>query len=240
MEEALASTVRASSIKRAKRHPSRDSSPAWIHRAPACVPVDQPPEGKHWIHEIKHDEYRSQLVIEEGTARVYTRNGYDWSDRYPGIVRAASNLRCRSAIIDGEAIVQDRNGEVASPARRPRCCYQKLLQCGPSTTEATRMKCVLAIGGATLLLVACSPSDACRSHKDEASCTADSACQWKAEKNRCRPTKDGKKKEQTTTPTPSEQAAPPTERAPSVAPDGNYSSPSTATQPQPVYPGGEP
>ena len=27
-------------------------------------PVDQPPEGKHWIHEIKHDGYRSQLVIE--------------------------------------------------------------------------------------------------------------------------------------------------------------------------------
>ena len=58
----------------------------------------------------QHDGYRSQLVIEEGTARVYTRNGHDWSDRYPGIVRAASGLRCRSAIIDGEAIVQDRNG----------------------------------------------------------------------------------------------------------------------------------
>jgi ATP-dependent DNA ligase len=27
-------------------------------------PVDQPPEGKHWIHEIKHDGYRSQVVIE--------------------------------------------------------------------------------------------------------------------------------------------------------------------------------
>jgi bifunctional non-homologous end joining protein LigD len=72
--------------------------------------VDQPPEGKHWIHEIKHDGYRSLLVIEGGTARVYTRNGFDWSDRYPGVVRAASSLCCRSAIIDGEAIVQDDNG----------------------------------------------------------------------------------------------------------------------------------
>ena len=34
-------------------------------------PVDQPPEGKHWIHEIKHDGYRAQLVIEEGTALVF-------------------------------------------------------------------------------------------------------------------------------------------------------------------------
>jgi bifunctional non-homologous end joining protein LigD len=72
--------------------------------------VEEPPEGKHWIHEIKHDGYRSQLVIEEGKSRIYSRNGYDWSDRYPGVVRAASGLRCRSAIIDGEAIVQDGNG----------------------------------------------------------------------------------------------------------------------------------
>src|SRR6478736_4705706 len=54
-------------------------------------PVEQPPEGKHWIHEIK-------------------RNGYDWTDRYPSIVRAVANLRCQSAIIDGEAIVQGENG----------------------------------------------------------------------------------------------------------------------------------
>jgi DNA ligase D-like protein (predicted ligase) len=73
-------------------------------------PTDQPPEGKHWIHEIKHDGYRTQLVIERGKVRVFSRNGYDWSDRYPSIVRAATKLRCKSAIIDGEAIVQNGHG----------------------------------------------------------------------------------------------------------------------------------
>src|SRR4029079_9069135 len=73
-------------------------------------PVDQPPEGKHWIHEIKHDGYRSQAVIERGQARVFSRNGHDWSDRYPGIVRAAASLPSKSAVIDGEAVVQDENG----------------------------------------------------------------------------------------------------------------------------------
>ena len=73
-------------------------------------PVDQPPEGKHWIHEIKYDGYRCQVLLELGHARVFTRNGYDWSDRYPSIVRAAAKLPCLSAIIDGEAIVQDHNG----------------------------------------------------------------------------------------------------------------------------------
>jgi ATP-dependent DNA ligase len=74
--------------------------------------VDQPPEGSDWIHEIKHDGYRCQVLLERGQVRVFTRNGHDWTDRYPSIVLAAANLRCKSAIIDGEAIVQ--NGEGAS------------------------------------------------------------------------------------------------------------------------------
>jgi DNA ligase D-like protein (predicted ligase) len=72
--------------------------------------VDEPPEGNHWLHEIKHDGYRSIVVFENGNARVFTRNGFDWTDRYPSIARAASALRCKSAIIDGEAIVQNEKG----------------------------------------------------------------------------------------------------------------------------------
>ena len=73
-------------------------------------PVDQPPEGKNWIHEIKYDGYRTQLLLEPGQARVFTRNGFDWSDRYPSIIRAASHLPCHSAIIDGEAILPKGDG----------------------------------------------------------------------------------------------------------------------------------
>lgn len=72
--------------------------------------VEQPPDGKHWIHEVKHDGYRTQLVIERGKVRAFSRNGYDWSHRYPAIVRAAAKLRCKSAIIDGEAIVHNGRG----------------------------------------------------------------------------------------------------------------------------------
>jgi DNA ligase D-like protein (predicted ligase) len=72
--------------------------------------VDEPPEGQHWIHEVKHDGYRCQVLLEHGQVRVLTRNGYDWTDRYPSIARAALSLPCESAIIDGEAIVQNGNG----------------------------------------------------------------------------------------------------------------------------------
>ena len=84
--------------------------PTQVHRATACFPVDQPPEGKHWIHEVKHDGYRCQVLVENGQARVFTRNGFDCTDRYPSFVRAASKLRCKLAIIDGEAIVQNGDG----------------------------------------------------------------------------------------------------------------------------------
>jgi bifunctional non-homologous end joining protein LigD len=72
--------------------------------------VNEPPEGKHWIHKIKHDGYRCQVLLERGRARVLTRTGLDWSEHYPSIVSAAANLDCQSAIFDGEAIVQDGNG----------------------------------------------------------------------------------------------------------------------------------
>ena len=49
--------------------------------------TDQPPEGADWIHEVKHDGYRTMLVVERGTARAYTRNGHDWSDRIPALSR---------------------------------------------------------------------------------------------------------------------------------------------------------
>ncbi len=79
-------------------------------RPQLATSVDQPPQGENWIHEIKHDGYRSQVLIEHGRVRALTRNGHDWTDRYTSIVAAAANLKCKSAIIDGEAIVQDVDG----------------------------------------------------------------------------------------------------------------------------------
>src|SRR5262245_37948122 len=72
--------------------------------------VDHPLPRAGWIHEVKHDGYRILIIIEHGKARAYTRNGFDWTERYPGITKAAAKLECRSAIIDGEVIVQDERG----------------------------------------------------------------------------------------------------------------------------------
>ncbi len=78
--------------------------------------VAAPPQGDDWTHEIKYDGYRTQLVIEGSCLRAFTRNGFDWTNRYQPIIKAASDLGCYSAIIDGEMIVQDEHGRSDFPA----------------------------------------------------------------------------------------------------------------------------
>ncbi|MER9332848.1 DNA ligase D [Mesorhizobium sp. M0293] len=68
------------------------------------------PEGSQWLHEIKYDGYRTELIIENRTARAFTRRGYDWSRRYRRIVQAAAGLPVKAAIIDGEAVVLGDTG----------------------------------------------------------------------------------------------------------------------------------
>jgi ATP-dependent DNA ligase len=70
----------------------------------------EPPKGEGWIHEIKHDGFRTLLRIDGTDVRAFSRGGHDWSDKYGRIIEAAGKLRCRSALIDGEVIVQDKNG----------------------------------------------------------------------------------------------------------------------------------
>src|SRR5437868_6153534 len=68
------------------------------------------PQGGQWIHEIKHDGYRLLVRKTDSQVRIFTRQGYDWSDRYPRITKAVSLLNATSAYIDGEVVVCDPTG----------------------------------------------------------------------------------------------------------------------------------
>jgi bifunctional non-homologous end joining protein LigD len=75
---------------------------------PTLVP--EPPSGEGWIHEIKHDGYRTVIIVDGGRVRALSRHGRDWTGPYRRVVEAAGNLSCQAAIIDGEIIVQDESG----------------------------------------------------------------------------------------------------------------------------------
>jgi len=70
-----------------------------------CIPTlaAKPPAGTDWVHEIKHDGYRLIVRRDGDSVSLFTRGGYDWSNRYPAITRAAATLRARSFTIDGDA-----------------------------------------------------------------------------------------------------------------------------------------
>jgi bifunctional non-homologous end joining protein LigD len=78
--------------------------------------VDHVPSGSGWIHEMKYDGYRCLLGIGGGRARVYTRSGLDWSDKFPGIVEAAARLEVGSALLDGEIVSLDEKGNTGFSA----------------------------------------------------------------------------------------------------------------------------
>ena len=73
-------------------------------------PAEKPPSGPGWVHEIKHDGYRLMARRDPVGIRLLTRNGYDWSPRYPLIVEAVNHLKVRSCLIDGEAVACDKSG----------------------------------------------------------------------------------------------------------------------------------
>ena len=77
-----------------------------------CIPTrgTKVPDHPEWIHEVKHDGYR--LIVERAGKRVrlFTRNGYDWSDWYPLIVEAALRNRASNFVLDGEAVLLGIDG----------------------------------------------------------------------------------------------------------------------------------
>jgi bifunctional non-homologous end joining protein LigD len=77
-----------------------------------CLPrrAKTPPTGDGWVHEIKHDGFRIHARREQGRVRLFTRNGYDFTARFPKITAAVAALPVRSCVVDGEAIVVDRAG----------------------------------------------------------------------------------------------------------------------------------
>ena len=73
-------------------------------------PAKAPPSGPDWIHEIKHDGFRIMARRDAAGVRLITRNGNDFTKRFPLAAAAVAPLPGRSCLIDGEAIACDDNG----------------------------------------------------------------------------------------------------------------------------------
>lgn len=110
-----ASTKPAATLAKPKRPEwpkgaKKAAMPAFVEPELAKLKA-KPPSGEGWIHEIKFDGYRLQVRLENGRATLLTRSGLDWTEKFgQKIVDAFAALSAKSAILDGEIVVERENG----------------------------------------------------------------------------------------------------------------------------------
>jgi bifunctional non-homologous end joining protein LigD len=77
-----------------------------------CIPTrgTKVPSNPDWIHELKYDGYRLIVQRDGDRVKLITRNGYDWTERYPRIVESALKNRQKHFVIDGEAVILGVDG----------------------------------------------------------------------------------------------------------------------------------
>ena len=71
--------------------------------------VESAPEGD-WRYEIKFDGYRVMARVDNGSVRLFTRNGHDWTHKLPRQAEAIVSLGLESAWLDGEMVVANEQG----------------------------------------------------------------------------------------------------------------------------------
>lgn len=72
--------------------------------------VAGPPADDQWLHEIKFDGYRILARLDHGKVQLRTRNGHDWTARFPEIADAIAHLPANMALLDGEVVAFLPNG----------------------------------------------------------------------------------------------------------------------------------
>jgi bifunctional non-homologous end joining protein LigD len=114
---AAAPTKSKSKTKAARRKNAKSKDEDFpAARPPPFVPPSlatlraDPPTGSEWVHEIKFDGYRIQAQLANENVRLLTRKGLDWTSKFPNVGAAVSQLPARSALIDGEVVIEDEQG----------------------------------------------------------------------------------------------------------------------------------
>jgi bifunctional non-homologous end joining protein LigD len=73
-------------------------------------PTASPPAGAGWVHEVKFDGYRLMARIDRGRAKLLTRKGLDWTDKFASLKKVLERLPVTTALLDGEVVVESESG----------------------------------------------------------------------------------------------------------------------------------
>ncbi|AJY44631.1 DNA ligase D [Martelella endophytica] len=93
---------------KAKAAESKSAKKMPAFRKPQLATLyDTAPEGEDWLHETKFDGYRCIAAIAGGKARLFTRSGKDWTEKYAALDGAFEVLGNETLLIDGEIMAAD-------------------------------------------------------------------------------------------------------------------------------------
>lgn len=63
-----------------------------------------------WVVETKFDGYRLLVRVNGDDIKLFTRNGNDWTAKFPGLAKAIASLQIDSGWLDGEIVVMNDAG----------------------------------------------------------------------------------------------------------------------------------
>ncbi len=73
--------------------------------------TDAPAKGDDWVYEIKWDGYRAVAFVEDGKARLVSRNQNDMTEAFAEVAaELPGRLRAKRALLDGEICALDERG----------------------------------------------------------------------------------------------------------------------------------
>ena len=103
--------------------PVKRSMPETIHPMLA-ESIDEPFDGEDWLFEIKWDGYRAIAFIENGKARLVSRNQNDLTPRYPELKDLPQFINAKNAILDGEVVALDEQGRASFSLMQQRTGFR--------------------------------------------------------------------------------------------------------------------
>jgi bifunctional non-homologous end joining protein LigD len=86
--------------------------------------IDKPFDAPDWLFEIKWDGYRAITFIENGKARLVSRNQNDLTPRYPELKHLPNFLKAKTAILDGEVVALDDQGRASFSLMQQRTGFR--------------------------------------------------------------------------------------------------------------------
>lgn len=74
--------------------------------------VKEIPDGDDWLYEMKYDGYRILAFVEGNSAKLITRNGNDYTNRFYSVANSLIDLSAgRAMVLDGEMTIIDKSGK---------------------------------------------------------------------------------------------------------------------------------